>query len=379
VVSHQEVVRDAAESALWRIVGVVAVITPSAALIQVLTSARDYRQPAVAVAVWLAMFAVAACMMPRIRAGGLTGAEAVVAVLIAVAAVAAIGLDHRPHYPVGSTDLVILGTFWLPVLVALSHPARAWLTAALTVFAVHALLVIRAVGASPLSLAQLEAAGYILMGILIVFAAARPTIALHTSMTVRRASLASRSEAERAAAAAVQKERRSRLALLELDALPLLRGIADGTLDPAAATVRDECARHAAMLRHSLTGRPPADGDIEAWLQPTLTAAATRGLLVSVQVIGDPELPPPGVADLVRATVEAVISALPPHPVMLTVLDSGDDAEMYVTFSAPLRGIPDVARHVPDVPGARNWQAAVITEQTGAGCLEMSWRKASAA
>jgi hypothetical protein len=49
---------------------------------------------------------------------------------------------------------------------------------------------------------------------------------------VERAALASKSPGERAAVAAVREDRRDRLALLELKALPLLRGIAEGTLDP---------------------------------------------------------------------------------------------------------------------------------------------------
>ena len=92
-------------------------------------------------------------------------------------------------------------------------------------------LLIRGEGLNRLSLSELEAAGYIIAAILIAFAALRPTLAVHVSLAARRASLASRSAAERAAAAAIGQERQSRLAVLEKEALPLLRGIADGTLD----------------------------------------------------------------------------------------------------------------------------------------------------
>jgi len=117
-----------------------------------------------------------------------------------------------------------------------------------------------------------------------------------------------------------------------------LRGIADGTLDPAAGEVVRQCARHAADLRHSLTGRAPDVGGLLARLRPALRAAEARGALVNVQVIGDPAIPPPRVADAVIATVDVVIGALPPHQVMLTVLGSADDTEVYVTFGEPLRG-----------------------------------------
>jgi hypothetical protein len=375
VVSHHQAVRDVTESGTRRMVGAMAAILPLAALIQVLANLNDYRQPAVAAAVWLAMFAAAAWLVPRIGAGGLTGGEAAAAVLIAVAAAAASGWEYRPHHGSGSVDLAILGTVWLLALVALSHPVRVWVPGALVVFAVHAALLTRAAGASPLSLTKLEVAGYILAAVLIVFAALRPTLAVHTSMTARRAALASRSLAERAAVAAVQEVRRSRLALLEMEALPLLRGIADGTLDPADADVRQRCARHAAVLRHSLTDRAPAAGALVAGLQPALQAASARGLLVNVQVIGDPGVPAPEVAHAVLAAVDAVLSALRSDQVMLTVLASAGDVELYLTFSEPLRVSPDVARFGRDVPAALCWHATVTAEETGTGCLEISWRK----
>ena len=378
MVSPQMVVRDIAEAGLMRMVTTVAVITPCAALIQVLANAHTYRQPAVAIAVWLAMFAAAAWLVPRMGPSGLTRGEAAAAVLIAVVAAAAIGWEYRPDHGSGSVDLAVLGTVWLLALVALSHPARVWVPGALLVFAVHAALLTRAAGASPPSLAKLEVAGYILAAVLIAFAALRPTVAMHTSMTARRAALASRSLAERAAAAAVQDVRRGRLALLEMEALPLLRGIADGTLDPADGDVRERCARHAAVLRHSLTDRAPAAGALVAGLQPALQAASARGLLVNVQVIGDPGVPVPEVAHAVLAAVDAVISALRPHQVMLTVLASGGYVELYLTFSEPLRVSPDVARFGRDVSAAACWHATVTADETGTGCLEISWRKVAA-
>jgi hypothetical protein len=376
VVSHHEAVRDATEPGLRRMVGAMAAILPFAALIQVLANLHDYHQPAVAVTVWLVVFAAAAWLAPRMGPGGLTRGESAAAVVIAVAAVATIGWEYRPRHGSASVDLAILGTVWLLVLVALTRPARAWVPGALVVFAVHAALLIRAAGASPLSLAKLAAAGYILAAILIGFAALRSTLDMHTSVTARRAALASRSVAEHAAAAAIQQDRRSRLGLLEMEALPLLRGIADGTLDPADGDVRERCARHAAVLRHSLTDRAPSDGDLVAGLQPALQAASARGLLVDVQVVGDPGIPPPDVARAVLTAVDAVIGALPPHQVMLTVLASGGDVELYLTFSKPLRVTPDVARFGRDVPAAARWQAAVTREESGTGCLEISWRKA---
>ncbi len=227
-------------------------------------------------------------------------------------------------------------------------------------------------------------AGYIAAAILIAFAALRPTLAVHASMAARRSSLASTSAAERAAAAAIARERRSRLAVLEKEALPLLRAIADGTLDPTAADVRDRCARHAAVLRHSLTGRPPGAGDLAAGLEPALRAARERGLLVEVQLIGDPGTPPPRLARALLATVDAVLSALVPHQVTLTVLAAdndmkgeAEDVELYLTFDSPPRRLPDLTRFAQDsdLPAAARWHATVSAAESGGGYLEVSWRK----
>jgi hypothetical protein len=382
MVSHHNAARDVAEVGLMRMVGTLAVILPSLALVQVLANAHDYRQPAAAIAVWLAILGAAAWLVPRLRTGGLATGETAAAIAIAIAAVAAIGLTrqtHQPHGVPGSVDLAILGTVWLLAMVVLSRSARVWLPAALIVFTVHGVLLIREAGLSRATLSQLEAGGYIMAAVLIAFAALRPTLALHASMAARRASLASKSAAERAAAAAVQQERQSRLAVLEKEALPLLRGIANGTLDATSDEVRDRCARHAALLRHSLTGHVPDAGELAAELEPTLRAARARGLLVAVQLIGDQVIPQPAVARAVLATVAAVIDALPPHQVTLTVLASGEDVELYLTFSAPLRKIPDPTRIGRDLPAAAGWHAMVSAADTGGGFLEISWRKNGAA
>lgn len=373
---HHAVVRDATESGLLRLVGMLATVLPLLALIQVLTDLSDYRQPVLACLVWLAVSAAAARLLPRWR-GGLSRREAAAAVLMTIATVAAIGWQHRPGSPTASgVDLVILGTVWLLALVALSYPVRVWGPVAAVVFVVHIALVLRAVGAHWVSLAQLEAAGYILVTILIAFSSLRPTLAMHAELSARSARLASGSMAERAAAAAVQQERRTRLALLEVEALPLLRGICDGTLDPADARVRERCARHAAVLRDSLTRLAAGAGELTVALEPVLRAASERGRPASVQLMGDPGGTSTRVAHAVSATVDAVVRALPPNPVTLTIVGSGDSVELYLTFSEPPRFALDVARFGRELPVAACWHAAVTTEEAGSGCLEITWRKA---
>ena len=382
MVSPHAVAREIADAGVIRMVRTIAVFPPCIALVLVLADAHDYRQPAVAIAAWLAVLGAAAWLVPRLRAGRLSAGETAAAIAIAIAAVAVVGMTHQAHVTPGSVDLSILGTDWLLVLVALSSPAAVWIPAAVLVFAVHSLLLIGSEGLNRLSLSELEAAGYINAAILIMFAVMRPVLTIHVSMAGRRASLASKSAAERAAAAAIAQERQRRLAVLEREALPLLRGIADGTLDATAAEVSDRCARHAAALRHSLTGRAPGSGELTAGLEPALRAARERGLLVDVQLIGDPGTPPPRLARALLATVDAVLSALPPHQATLTVLgaDDADHAvELYLTFDQPPSSIPDLMQLAPvnDLPAAARWHASVSAATTGGGHLEVSWRKGS--
>ncbi|MGD0701710.1 MAG: pentapeptide repeat-containing protein [Trebonia sp.] len=413
--SPHTVTRDIAQAGLMRVIGTAAFAPPCVALVQVLANSQDYRQPAIAVAVWLGVLGAAVWLVPKVRAGDLPAGPTAAAIAIALAAVVAVGLARQPRAMPGSVDLAILGTVWLLVLVVVSHSARVWLPATLTVFAAHSVLLLSAEGLNRLSLSELEAAAYITAALLIAFATLRPTLAVHAGMAARQSSLASRSAAERAAADAIGQERRSRLALLEREALPLLRGIADGTLDATTVDVRGSCARHAAALRHSLNGRPPGAGELAAGLEPALRGARERGLLVDVQLIGDPGSPPPPLAGALLATVRAVLDALPPHQVTLTVLaaggaltggdlnsgdlndsdlnsgdlnsgdlNSGDaggdhpegnDVELYLTFDAPLRGVPELTRSGLDLPAAARWHAAVRTTETAGGYLEVSWRK----
>lgn len=378
MVSPQKAAWDTVEAGLTSLLRALAVVLPSLALLQVLANARDYRQPVAAVLVWLAVLGTGTWLVPRSRAGRLSTGETAAVIAIAVAAVAAIGVVHRADSDPGNVNLAVLGTVWLLALVVMSHSARVWIPVALLVFAVEGAVVLRDQGLNRLSLSQLGAAGYIIAAILIAFAALRPTLDTHVTMAVRQAALASRAAAERAAAAAIRQERRGRLAVLEEEALPLLRGIADGTLDPADSGVREQCARHAAVLRDALTDGAPA-GELVATLQPTLRAAVARGLPVTVQLIGDPGNPAPPIARAVRAAIDTVLGALPPHEVVLTVLAADDDIELYLIFSAPLVSMPDLMRVGNDLPAAARWHAALNVTETGGGVLELSWRKDDAA
>jgi len=429
MVTHLQAAKETVDSSVARLVSTLALVLPCLALLQVLANARDYRQPAVAAVVWLAVLGAGAWLVPRVRAGGLSRAETAAAIAIAVAAVALVDADHRAR-AAGGIDLAVLGAAWLLVPVVMSSSALVWLPAALLLFAVHAALLIHGAGLDPVNLSQLGAAGYIIAALLIVFTVLRPLLDARAALAARQSALASRSAAERAAAAAIEWERTARLAALEREALPLLRAIADGTLDPTDEEVRARCERHAGALRQSIdngTGDWRAGGGadgagpavsgsadnatagaaarggtapggelpggrlatgLSGLLAPALRAATARGLAVTFQQIGDPVAPPPPVGAAVLAAVDAVLSRLPPHPVLLTALRAGDDVELYLTFGAPLPDPPDLSGCGAGLPPAVRWHAEVAaadgsaedasaedaSAEGGAGCLEVSWR-----
>jgi hypothetical protein len=369
---------DGWESEIPRVAGLVAAVWQLALLFPVLIYARDYRQPLLPVAVWLGLLAAAAWLVPRARAGGLTGQQATAAMAIALGAVILVGWGRRSHGVTGSVDWSVYGTAWLLSLVVLSRPAWVWVCGAAAVFAAHAVFVVRVLGVTPLGMGRLAASAFTLVALLVVFAALRPTMRTHAQLAARRAALASRSAAERAAVAAVRGERSKRLGLLEMAALPLLREIAAGTLDPADPHVRERCARHAAELRRALADGPRGADALLAELAPALRSAAGRGLPGEVRVVGAPGRPVPEVAAATLAAVDGVLSALPPHPVLLAVLAGGGDVELYVTFGLPPAGAPDLTALGQRVPAAACWSAGLELSDGGGGCLEVRWRNAAA-
>jgi hypothetical protein len=110
-----------------------------------------------------------------------------------------------------------------------------------------------------------------------------------------------------------------------------------------------------------------------AALAPSLRAARARGLLVTIQAIGEVRTPPPAVARAILATLDAMLGALAPHPVVLTLIGSGDGAEAYLTFDALPPSMPGLARFGAGLPAAAGWHAAVIEAENGQGCLEVAW------
>lgn len=378
MVSRAGLVRDAYESELPRVLRVVAAIWQLAFGIQIIAYLHEYREPVVPALVWAGLVAAALWLVPRTRAGDLRGRDSAGAIAIAVAAVSLCGWAGRMPGSVGSVDWAIFGTSWLIALVAVSRPAWEWVCGMLLVLAAHLAFSANLLGTGTLGMTKLTASVHALAAIGIIFVAIRPTLRAQTRISVHRAWLASRSAAERAAMTAIREDRRERLALLEAEALPLLRDIADGGADPADNAVRERCAWHAAMLRRSMMDSTGYTGGLASVLEPALRDASTRGIPVDVQQIGDPPVPAPALANALIATVGSLLSRLPPQPVTITIVASAEDIELYVTFSEPPGSVPDLERAGRNVPTRERWRATLDIDGSGAGCLEVGWRKAVA-
>jgi hypothetical protein len=374
--SQDRLVRDAYESELPRVLGVVAALWQLAFLIQVLGFLHEYREPLVPVVVWAALTGAAFWLIPRTHSGDLTGRDSACAVAFIVAAVALDGWAGRATGSAGSVDWSIFGSSWLIALLAVSRPAWEWVFGAVLAFAAHLIFSANLLAVIPLGLTKLTASAHALTVIGIIFAAIRPTLRAQARIAVHRSALASRSAAEADAVTAIRLDRQARLALLEADALPLLYAIAAETLDPADSAVRDRCARLATTLRRSLTdGQRGAERGLAAALEPALREASTRGLLVDIQTIGDPGSPGPEVSAAAHAAIDGILRTLPPQPVTLTTLASAGDVALYLTFSQPPRRAPDAVLAGRSVPTSAQWHAAIDMDDNGAGCLEVSWRK----
>jgi signal transduction histidine kinase len=376
VASQDRLVHGAYESELPRVLGVVAALWQLAFLLQVLGYLHEYREPFVPLLVWAALTAAACWLIPQTRTGDLSGRAAACAVALVVVAVSLDGWAGRMPGSAGTVDWSIFGSSWLIALVAVSRPAWEWAGGALLAFAAHLAFSANLLGTPTLGLSKLTASAHALAVIGIIFAAIRPTLRTQARIAVRRAALASQSAAEAAAVTAIREDRRVRLALLDAEALPLLHAIAAGTLEPSDSAVRDRCARLATTFRRSLTnGFRGAEQGLVAKLAPALRAASDRGLLVDVQTIGDHGTPGPEVSAAALAAIDGVLGTLPPQPVTLTLLASADDdVALYLAFSQPPGRAPDMALAGQSVPPSARWRASIDMDDTGAGCLEVSWR-----
>jgi hypothetical protein len=170
---------------------------------------------------------------------------------------------------------------------------------------------------------------------------------------------------EEAAAAARNHEWRH--AGLRRTAIPLLAGLADGTLDPRAEAVRRRCAVEAARMRR-LMGEGQACGAADRLvheLGAIIDVAERHGASVRLSVRGTPgELPEHVRRDLLAPISEVLVTAR--SPARVTVLHAPGQVRVSARCAAP--ALPATA------PPGRGEVSLVESVTDGQVWLETSWR-----
>lgn len=157
------------------------------------------------------------------------------------------------------------------------------------------------------------------------------------------------------------------------DAIELVSGIGDGTLDPASTEVRERCAAEETYLRSLLLIRPDLDA-----LGQILAASVRLGkqLGVAVAIESGEAVAQPSAEGLaaLRAVLEGVVgSALAGTRVLLALFPAERGGSL--TVICPSGSVPEarIARLVADASGELD---AVAEAEGGEVLIELRWREA---
>ncbi|MES4904988.1 MULTISPECIES: hypothetical protein [unclassified Streptomyces] len=136
-----------------------------------------------------------------------------------------------------------------------------------------------------------------------------------------------------AVARQIQADQRRRYAELNTTVLPLLTGLASGSLDPEDDEVRRACALEAARLRRLFAESDCTFDPLVHEMRACIDVAERNGTTVQLAVRGDPlELPLP----LRRALLDPVIAALAAagQTARVTVVRGGDQVRVGIVVDA---------------------------------------------
>jgi signal transduction histidine kinase len=139
----------------------------------------------------------------------------------------------------------------------------------------------------------------------------------------------------------LHRDREHRYAELDTTTVPLLKGLADGKLDPAEEQVRRQCAAEAARMRRLLTEDAALPDPLTRELRERIELAERRGIAVSFAEYGArPEPPPAARRRLIEPAVAALATAR--GKVRLTIAGTGDAVTVSVVAdcAAPAE-VPD--------------------------------------
>ncbi|MCW0213647.1 MAG: hypothetical protein OJJ54_09820 [Pseudonocardia sp.] len=254
-----------------------------------------YRAPWVglaAIGTFVAIAVTDAVLVARHRLWGRARWPAVVVVL---AVTVAVGLALQPTELTGPAHVTLGSAGWLAVLLFTGAPLRELVA----VLGVHLLIVLTLlVAAGRTDGLTLVAFGTTAVAVTsfqlavgLAGAALRSVAAQATAAAQERA----RTVTAAPVAAAVHADREARYAELRAVALPLLRGIGDGSRPPADADVQREAALGAARLRRMFAEGGDVADPLAAELATLIDIAEQRGVEVTYSERGPRAIPPPDV------------------------------------------------------------------------------------
>ncbi|MEU6040543.1 hypothetical protein ABZ801_34580 [Actinomadura sp. NPDC047616] len=265
-----------------------------------------YRSPGLAVAVWATQLLIMACGAVLLLRG--TQAAAVTWSLVAVDLVA--GVAMAANCPDGQqlrTNWAWTSVGLVGVLLLLHRPVRQ----VVAVLAVNAGIVVVALAATG-EMSRHAVAGFVTL----LYASASIQFALIAGARVFRFSggMAAEAAAEQwematraaviAEVAAARQDRYREARGLIAD---VLRGLADGTVDPADTQVRHRCATAESMLRQVLAEQDDVPDPLLRLLRPGIDEAMRRGVVVEMAQVGRT---PPMSEEVAVALAEAPLAVL---------------------------------------------------------------------
>lgn len=355
---------------LRRTVASVAAVWLVALLLPLAASWDRYPRPWVALAAWLLLAGAVTSAVRISRGRALNRPEATALVLVAVVGALVMGGFGTRSQDVTSVInwYGVQGVTVLLILVAASRPAREWVVGAVFTDGVVLAVAVTRAGTEPVALTRLFAGSYGLWTLLIMVAAMGPVLLSTAAATTQAAAAEAEHLSHQESARAVHRDRRRRHQHLEAETLPLLRGIASGTLDPRAAIVRRACVVQATLLRRRLaTSAQPGYLDR---LETAIEAAEARGVSVHAQLAGDLIDVPVAVRTEIVDAVGEALDAVPDGPALLTVWCTAGGGSAYVSFPANQATDPLTRRATLNRTGLTT---AHFQIDDGQACLEVQW------
>jgi signal transduction histidine kinase len=371
------------DAAVRRAAGTIVLSIPLLTVMPLVGFLGLVRIPGLAVVMWVATAAVAGvCTRTAIRRP-LSRGEAIGLAAFALSASVVGGLNTTdPHAAVRLANWsMILALPLLTMLVVVSRPAREWISVCLVGSVVVLAVGLGVAGTEPLELARTASAVYGSWTIQFFAAAFGPVLRATATTT----SLAAASDVELAsrqrAKAMIRRDRAAWVRDLDEQVLPLLRGVADGSFDPADPGIRRRCASRAGVLRRVLAAAADMTSSGLGELEPPIEAAEARGLTVEVRLQGDVHRLPDRLRMQLAAAVAEALRAAVAGPVTLTVFCLPDEGSVYVTYPIPFGAGPGQENQavVPSFCRADSCGLQVSADVAdGVACVELHWELAPA-